>query len=102
MDAEGRVDVFLQSVELLDSLVFSGFITSYVDVYDGARGDVGGEQNGRELNLWCALVPLDMSPFRAEPCFRTNRLSSVSSTATPASTLPTVSDTSIFGYVQCR
>ena len=102
MDAEGRVDVFLQSVELLDSLVFSGFITSYVDVYDGARGDVGGQQDGRELNLSCALVQVDMSPFRSEPCRRTNRLSSVSRTATPASTLPTVSDTSIFGYVQCR
>lgn len=102
MDAEGRVDVFLESVELLDGLLFGAFVASYVDVDDGARGDVGGQQDGRELNLWCALVPLDMSPFRAEPCIRTSRLSSVSSTATPASTLPTVSDTSIFGYVQCR
>lgn len=102
MDAEGRVDVVLKSVELLDGLLFGGLIASYVDVYDGARGDVGGQQDGRELNLWCALVPLDMPPFRPEPCVRTNRLSSVSNTATPASTLPTVSDTSIFGYVQCR
>jgi hypothetical protein len=100
VDAEGRVDVFLESVELLDSLLFGRFITSYVDVYDGARGDVGGQQDGRELNLSCALVV--SSPFGLEPGARTNRLSSVSSTATPASTLPTVSDTSILGYVQCR
>lgn len=56
VDAEGRVDVFLESVELLDGLFLGWFITSYVDVYDGARGDVGGQQDGRELNLWCALV----------------------------------------------
>jgi len=67
VDAEGRVDVFLESVELLDRLLFGGLITSYVDVYDGARGDVGGQQDGRELNLWWALVSLDMSPFHSEP-----------------------------------
>jgi hypothetical protein len=102
VDAESRVDVFLESVELLDSLLLGWFVTGYVDVYDRARGDVGGQQDGRELNLSCALVLVNRSPFRSEPCGRTNRLSPVSRTATPASTLPTVSDTSIFGYVQCR
>lgn len=67
MDAEGRVDVFLQSVELLDGLLFGRLITSYVNVYDRARGDVGGQQDGRELNLWCALVSPGMSPFHSEP-----------------------------------
>jgi hypothetical protein len=42
VDAEGRVDVFLESIELLDRLLFGRFVTGYVDVYDGARGDVGG------------------------------------------------------------
>lgn len=56
MDAECRVDVFLESVELLDGLFFGRLITCYIDVYDRARGDVGGQQDGRELNLWCALV----------------------------------------------
>jgi hypothetical protein len=43
VDAESRVDVFLESVELLDSLLLGWFVTGYVDVYDRARGDVGGQ-----------------------------------------------------------
>jgi len=76
-------------------------VASDVDVDDAAGVDVGWEEDGRELDLRLLVLDSWLQAGIEHEWLRvgtpTSRLSSVSSTATPASTLPTVNETSMAG-----
>lgn len=74
------------------------------DVDYAAGGDVVGEEDGWEFDLSpsvavsvCHHVPSACATVVVQAREPTSRLSSVKSTATPASTLPTVKETNMMG-----
>lgn len=101
--AEGVEDAVLQGAELLLLGGLFAAVLGDVDVDDAAGGDVGREEDGREFDLgrFCSSVTAGQCGlFQSRlggGC--TRRLSGVKSTVTPASTLPTVRETSMLGFV---
>lgn len=101
--AEGAVDFGLEGVEFSGGFGFGFVVAGYGDVDDGAGGDIWGEEDGGEFDLGSAVSMVCLCHCRLGRLRRgivlcwghTRRLSSVSRTATPASTLPTVRETSI-------
>jgi hypothetical protein len=75
-----------------------------IDVDDTAGVDVGWEEDRRELDLQGSIGSTQqLASLSKWHCALTSRLSSVRSTATPASTFPTVRETSMFaqGVFRC-
>jgi hypothetical protein len=83
----------LQRGELLLGDQLGVLVARDIDVDDATRVNVWREENGRKLNLRYDVSWLSGTiGKRSDP---TRRLSSVRRTATPASTLPTVSETNM-------
>ena len=104
--AKGVVDAPLQGAKLGLGGIFLGNVLADGDVDDAAGGDVGREQDGRELDLRAsedvssanARWKRDRRGHTAKGVStgkHTRRLSGVRRTVTPASTLPTVRETSM-------
>lgn len=99
--AKGAEDVGLERMKLggLVRLFFG--VSGDFNVHNAPGGDVGREEDGGEFDLRAGeLRPRTRVRLRREGqaigrAARTRRLSSVRSTATPASTLPTVRETSM-------
>lgn len=118
--AKGREDAVLEGGESLVRLGLGRVVAGDGDVHDGARDDIGWQEDGGELDLRCSasapgLMGWDESAqvwaggeHVVVAYFHTRRLSGVRSTVTPASTLPTVRDTSMLAdtwramFERCR
>lgn len=93
LGAKRLVNALLQGTEFLLGRGLFGGVLGDVDVDDAAGGDVGGKEDGRKLDLAQGLA--QVKTIDIPHCHRTKRLSGVSRTVTPASTLPTVRETSM-------
>lgn len=51
LDTIGVQDPFLQGLEFRCAGGFSAMVARYCDIDDAARGDIVGEENGREFDL---------------------------------------------------